>query len=72
MREVIVALPCGKTLGHNGLPIELFQDTFEEIGGNLLEAFIKAMLNLRQLSNLFNKGLIMLIPKSGDCLQIGN
>ncbi len=39
LREIIVALPCGKTLGHNGFSIELFQNTFEEIGGNLLEAF---------------------------------
>ncbi len=71
MKEAIAALPRGETLGHNGFPIELFQDTFEEIGGDLLEAF-KAMQNLGQLSNFLNKSLIILIPKFGDCPQIGN
>jgi hypothetical protein len=66
LREAVATLPCGKTLSHNGLSIELFQYTFEEIGGDLSEGF-KAMLNLGQLSNFLNKGLNVLILKSRDC-----
>jgi hypothetical protein len=49
LRVVVATLPRGKALKHYGLPTEFFQDTFEEIRGDLFEAF-KALLGLRQLS----------------------
>jgi hypothetical protein len=66
LKEVVTALPWGKAPKHNVFPTEFFQNTFEETRRDLLEAF-KAMLNLGQLLDFLNKGLIVLILKYGDC-----
>jgi hypothetical protein len=49
LRVAVTTQPHGKALKHDWLPTEFFQDTFEEIRGDLFEIF-KAMLGLRQLS----------------------
>jgi hypothetical protein len=41
--EAITSLPKGKALGHNGIPIEFFQEYVNEVAPTLLLAF-KAML----------------------------
>jgi len=65
LKTAVVSLSCGKALGHDGLPTKFFQETVEEITLELLAAY-QAMLQLGQLSNKFNQGWIVLIPKSGD------
>jgi hypothetical protein len=61
----MVSSSCDKALGHDGLPTKFFKETVEEIALELLVAY-QAMLQLGQLSNFLNQGLIVLIPKSGD------
>jgi hypothetical protein len=51
--------------------MKFFQETIEEIALESLAAY-QAMLQLGQLSKIFNQGLIMLIPKSGDPSLIKN
>jgi len=65
LKTAVVSLSCGKALGHDGLPMKFFQEIVEEITLELLAAY-QAMLQLGQLSNKFNQGWIVLIPKSGD------
>jgi len=71
LKEVVNVLLGGKAPKHNVFPTKFFQNTFEETRGDLVEAF-KAMLNLGQLLDFFNRGLIVLILKYGDCSKIGN
>jgi hypothetical protein len=71
LKEVVTVLPQGKAPKHNVFPTKFFQKTFEETRGHLVEAF-KAMLNLGQLLDFLNRGLIVLILKYGDCSKIGN
>jgi hypothetical protein len=69
--EVIISLPKGKALGHDGIPTEFFQEYVEEVTPMLLLAF-KAMLAQGRTSDHINKGLITLIPKLGDHSKLGN
>ncbi len=64
-------LPKGKAPGHNGIPTEFFQEYVNEVAPALLLAF-KAMLARGLTSNFINKGMITLIPKSGDHSKLGN
>jgi len=69
--EAITSLPKGKTLGHNGLLTNFFQENMEEITPTFLLAF-RAMLSLGLTSDFINKGMITLIPKFGDHFKLGN
>jgi hypothetical protein len=69
--EAITSMPKGKTLGHDNLPTEFFQENVEEISPMLLLAF-RAMLSLGLASNFINKKMITLIPKSGNHSKLGN
>jgi hypothetical protein len=63
--EAITSLPKGKAPGHNGLPIEFFQENIEEIALTIFLAF-RAMLSLGLTSDFISKGMITLISKSGN------
>jgi hypothetical protein len=63
--EAITFLPKGKAPGHDDLPTEFFQENVEKIAPMLLLAF-QPMHSLRLTSNFINKGMITLLPKSGD------
>jgi hypothetical protein len=71
IKEAIAAMPKGKAPGSDGIPTEFFQELVEEISPTLLQAF-SAMLRRGETSEWTNKGLITLIPKSGDHAKIGN
>jgi len=71
IKEAIAAMPKDKAPGCDGIPTEFFQEMTEEISPTLLQAF-SAMLKRGETSRWTNKGLIMLIPKSGDHAKIGN
>jgi hypothetical protein len=71
IKEAIAAMPKGKAPGSDGIPTKFFQDLVEEISPTLLQAF-SAMLGRGETSEWTNKGLITLIPKSGDHSKIGN
>ncbi len=71
VHDAIRALPKGKALGHDGLPMEFFHECAQEVAPDLLRAFA-AMLNAGETSAHINKGLITLIPKSGDYARLGN
>jgi exonuclease III len=71
IKEAIVAMPKDKALGSDGIPTEFFQEFVEEISPTLLQAF-SAMLRGGETSEWINKGLITLIPKSGDHAKIRN
>jgi hypothetical protein len=64
-------MPKGKAPRTDGIPTEFFQELVEEISPTLLQAF-SAMLRRGETSEWTNKGLITLIPKSGDHAKIGN
>jgi hypothetical protein len=64
-------MPKDKAPGCDGIPTEFFQEMTEEISPTLLHAF-SAMLRRGETSEWTNKGLITLIPKSGDHTKIGN
>jgi hypothetical protein len=64
-------MPKGKAPGCDGIPTEFFQEFVDEISPTLLQAF-SAMLGSGETSEWMNKGLITLIPKSGDHAKIGN
>jgi hypothetical protein len=64
-------MPKDKAPGCDGIPTEFFQEFMSEISPTLLQAFL-AMLRNRETSELINKGLIILIPKSGNHARIGN
>jgi hypothetical protein len=71
IQEAILAMPKDKAPGCDGIPTEFFQEFMSEVSLTLLQAF-SAMLRNRETSELINKGLIILIPKSGDHARIGN
>jgi len=69
--KAILALPKNKAPGHDIIPIEFFQSCVNEVAPSLLMAYT-AMLNLGEASTFINRGLITLIPKTGDCSKLGN
>jgi hypothetical protein len=71
IQEAILAMPKDKAPGCNGILTEFFQEFMSEVSPTLLQAF-SAMLRNGETSKLINKGLIILIPKSGDHARIGN
>ncbi len=64
-------MPKGKAPGCDGIPTEFFQEFINEISPTLLQTF-SAMLRSGETSKLINKGLITLIPKSGDHAKLEN
>jgi hypothetical protein len=70
-KEAITSLPKGKAQGHNGIPIEFFQEYVNEVAPTLLLAF-KAMLAQGLTSEYINKGMITLILKLGDHSKLWN
>ncbi len=71
IQEAILAMPKDKALRCDGIPTEFFQEFMSEVSPTLLQAF-SAMLRNGETSELINKGLIILIPKSGNHARIGN
>jgi hypothetical protein len=71
VQDAISAMPKGKAPGCDGILTEFFQEFINEISSTLLQAF-SAMLRNGETSELINKGLITLIPKSGDHAKLGN
>jgi len=71
IRDAITAMPKGKAPGCDGIPTEFFQEFMDEISPTLLQAF-STMLRNGETSETINKGLITLIPKSGDHAKLGN
>ncbi len=71
IRDAISAMPKGKAPGCDGIPTEFFQEFIDEISPTLLQAF-SAMLRKGETLERINKGLITLIPKSGDHAKLGN
>jgi hypothetical protein len=69
--EAITLLLKGKAPGHDRIPTKFFQEYVNEVAPTLLLAF-KAMLARRLTSKYINKGMITLIPKSGDHSKLGN
>lgn len=69
--KAIHALPKNKALGHERIPIKFFQTCANEVVPTLLKAYT-AMLNSGEASAFINRGLITLIPKTGDCSKLGN
>jgi len=69
--KAIRALPKGKAPGHDGIPMEFFQECEKEIAPDLHQAFT-AMLNEGETSAFINKGIITLIPKFGDHARLNN
>jgi hypothetical protein len=69
--EVIRALPKGKAPGHDDIPMEFFQEFELEIAPMFLHA-CSAMLRTGATSAFINKGIITLIPKSGDRAKLNN
>jgi len=69
--DAITTMPKDKAPGSDGIPTEFFQELAENIAPTLLKAFT-AMLKLGETSMTINKGLITLIPKSGDHTRLGN
>jgi len=69
--EAITSLPKSKAPGHDGIPTKFFQEYVNGVGPTLLLAF-KAMLARGLTLEYINKGMITLIPKSGDHLKLGN
>jgi hypothetical protein len=69
--DAIKALPKGKAPGHDGIPMEFFHEYPDEVAPTLLQAFT-AMLSSGATSAYINKGLIILIPKTGDRAKLSN
>jgi len=69
--DAIAAMPRNKAPGSDGIPTKFFQELAEEIAPTLLKTFT-AMLKLRETSMAINKGLLTLIPKSGDHARLSN
>jgi hypothetical protein len=69
--KAITSLPKSKAPGHDGIPTKLFQEYVNEVAPTLILAF-KAMLVRGLTSEYINKGMITLIPKSGDHSKLGN
>ncbi len=71
IKEVIATMPEDKAPRCDGISTEFFQELTEEISPTLIQAF-SAMLRRGEMLEWTNKGLITLIPKSGDHAKIGN
>ncbi len=71
VQDTITTMPKDKAPGSDGIPTKFFQEFTKEIAPTLLQAF-RAMLRTGATSELINKGLITLIPKSGDHTKLGN
>jgi len=69
--KAIRALPKGKAPGHDGIPMEFFHECENEIAPDLHQAF-SALLKEGETSEFINKGIITLIPKSGDHARLNN
>jgi hypothetical protein len=69
--KAIRALPKGKAPGHDSIPMEFFHECEKEVAPDLHQAFT-AMLNEGETSAFINKGIITLIPKSGDHARLNN
>ncbi len=69
--DAIRALPKGKSLGHDEISMEFYHEYANEVAPTLLRAFT-AMLNVETTSASINKGLITLIPKTGDRARLSN
>jgi len=69
--EAITSLLKSKTPSHDSLLIKFFQENVEEIAPTLLLDF-RAMLSLGLTLDLINKGMITLIPKSGNHSKLGD
>jgi hypothetical protein len=64
-------MPKGKALSRDVLPMEFSQENSEDVATTLLQA-CRAMLELGDTSEFINRGLITLIPKSGDRSRLRN
>jgi hypothetical protein len=71
IQEAIMAMPKDKAPRCDSISTEFFQEFMSEVSPTLLQAF-SVMLRNGETSELINKGLIILIPKSGDHARIGN
>ncbi len=71
IHKAIQALPKGKALGHDEIPIEFFQACASKVAPTLLKAYT-AMLASGEASSYINRGLITLIPKTGDRSKLRN
>jgi hypothetical protein len=71
IQEAILAMLKDKAPGCDNIPTEFFQEFMSEVSPTLIQAF-SAMLRNGETLELINKGLIILIPKSGDQARIGN
>jgi len=71
IHNAIRALPKGKAPGHDGVAMEFFQECTDEVALMLLKTFT-VMLNSGEASTYINKGLITLIPKSGNHSKLSN
>jgi len=71
IRDAITAMLKGKAPGCDGIPTEFFEEFIDEISPTLFQAFL-AMLRNGVTSEMINKGLITLIPKSGDHAKLRN
>jgi hypothetical protein len=71
VQDAISAMPKGKAPRCDGIPTEFFQEFKNKISPTLLQAF-SAMFRNGETSELINKGLITLIPKSRDHAKLGN
>jgi hypothetical protein len=69
--EVIKALLKGKVPDIDGVPMELFQEYMDTTSMDLWKAIME-MLDSRSMPIGLNTSLIVLIPKTRDCCQIGN
>jgi hypothetical protein len=69
--EAIRALPKGKALGHDRVPMESFHEFVSVVAPTLFLTFA-AMLSAGSTSAHINKGMITLIPKSGDRARLNN
>ncbi len=65
VHKAIQALPKSKGLGHDRIPIKFFQACASEVAPTLLKAYT-AILAFGKASAYINRGLITLIPKTGD------
>jgi len=71
IHKAIQVLPKGKAPRHGGIPIEFFQACASEVAPTLLKAYT-TMLASGEALNYINRGLITLIPKTGDRSKLKN
>jgi len=71
IQEAILAMPKDKAPRCDSISTKFFQEFMSEVSPTVLQAFL-AMLRNGETSELINKKLIILIPKSGDHARIGN